>query len=242
MRVLRLFWQMCFVLTNKRFWYLIERLLEENAFNSLARISYAQCGEDLVLQTLLENKRYGTYVDVGAHDPNLISVTKAFYERGWKGINIDANPDKIELLNEFRTRDINLNYVCGEKPEYEFYLMSSSAMSTAEEEQANKLVREGRTEIVSTIRVPGITLHEVFQSFCEEGVDILNVDTEGMDLEVLKSANLESITTSKWPAWICLENTLPLSKTLKLESVTYLLSLNFDIYCVLPHALVLKRP
>ena len=242
MRFFRLLWGIRFVVTKKQFWHLIEKLLKENAFNAQVRVSYAQCGEDLVLQTLLGNKRDGFYVDIGAHDPNQISVTKAFYEIGWKGVNIDANPRKMDLLKEFRTRDFNLNYACGQKPEYEFYVMSSSAMSTAETEQATKLVQEGSVEIREIVRIPGITLHEVLQQYCNQEVDLLNVDTEGMDLEVLRSAKFESIAHAKWPAWICLENALPLSKTLKLESVTYLLSLNFEIYCVLPHSLILRRP
>ncbi len=36
-------------------------------------------------------------------------ITHSFYLKGWRGINIEPNPDKIELFQKIRTRDINLN-------------------------------------------------------------------------------------------------------------------------------------
>ena len=50
-------------------------------------ISYAPDLEDFILFFLLHDIYNGFYIDVGANDPNLLSVTKVFYERGWNGIN-----------------------------------------------------------------------------------------------------------------------------------------------------------
>lgn len=61
------------------------------------------------------DKDRGFYIDVGANDPNFISVTKAFYERGWYGINIEPLPFKFELLKKFRTRDINIQIGVGKE-------------------------------------------------------------------------------------------------------------------------------
>ena len=57
----------------------------------------------------------GFYIDVGAHDPNFISVTKAFYLKGWYGINIEPLPNLFKALQIYRRRDINLNLGIGEK-------------------------------------------------------------------------------------------------------------------------------
>ena len=54
--------------------------------------SYSQEGEDLVLRRYLEGRTSGFYVDVGAHDPKRFSNTHLFYERGWRGINIEPSP------------------------------------------------------------------------------------------------------------------------------------------------------
>ena len=70
--------------------------------------SYAQFLEDMVLYCALKDVDKGFYIDVGANDPTLFSVTKFFYDRGWRGINIEPLPDKCALLAEMRPRDINL--------------------------------------------------------------------------------------------------------------------------------------
>ena len=46
----------------------------------------------------------------GANDPNIISVTKAFYLRGWNGINIKPQGKEFDELEGIRVKDINLNY------------------------------------------------------------------------------------------------------------------------------------
>src|SRR5688572_245936 len=71
------------------------------------RVSYAQNGEDIVLARGLRHDD-GFYVDIGAFDPDRDSVTKLFYERGWRGINVDPVPEVIALFERDRPRDINV--------------------------------------------------------------------------------------------------------------------------------------
>lgn len=73
--------------------------------------SYAQEGEDMILHRIFERQSVGFYVDVGAHHPFRFSNTYLFYQKGWRGINIDAMPNSMRLFNRFRPRDINLE--CG---------------------------------------------------------------------------------------------------------------------------------
>ena len=47
-------------------------------------------------------------------------MTKAFYDRGWNGINIEPLKDKYDLLLKYRPRDINLNLGVGKKRENAF--------------------------------------------------------------------------------------------------------------------------
>ena len=79
-------------------------------------ISYAQNFEDVMLARLFPNKRDGFYVDVGAHDPNVISVTRYFYDLGWHGINIGPVPDEHAKFVRDRPRDINLQLAVGAHP------------------------------------------------------------------------------------------------------------------------------
>lgn len=54
--------------------------------------SYAQHGEDVVLNRAFKHQQNGFYVDVGAAGPVQHSVTKLFYDRGWRGITSSRYP------------------------------------------------------------------------------------------------------------------------------------------------------
>ena len=78
-----------------------------------AFVSFAQNGEDIVLWRALRHIRTGVYVDVGAADPIDDSVTKAFYERGWRGVNVEPVPAYAELLRQDRPRDLTFAEAAG---------------------------------------------------------------------------------------------------------------------------------
>ena len=72
-------------------------------------ISFSPSKEDWILYCLLKEQQNGFYIDVGANHPDWGSVTKLFYERGWRGINIEPLPEKFSCLELKRKRDIKLN-------------------------------------------------------------------------------------------------------------------------------------
>ena len=71
-------------------------------------ISYAQNFEDVMLWRALRDIPQGFYVDVGANDPVIDSVTRWFYQQGWHGINIEPVPHWHQRLQADRPLDINL--------------------------------------------------------------------------------------------------------------------------------------
>ena len=71
-------------------------------------VSYAPNGEDIVLWRALGHLTPGYFVDVGACDPVVTSITKLFSLRGWTGINIEPLPHLIDMLERDRPDDINL--------------------------------------------------------------------------------------------------------------------------------------
>ena len=100
-----------------RYWY---EVLYDRAFIK----AYAQEGEDLILYRIFEQTPPGFYVDIGAHHPCCFSSTYLFYQRGWRGINIDAMPGSMDLFRRIRPRDINLESAISEDgtPENVAYL------------------------------------------------------------------------------------------------------------------------
>ena len=62
--------------------------------------SYAQHGEDIVLERGFRRQRTGFYVDVGAAGPLQHSVTKLLYDRGWSGINIEPRLALVVIVSK----------------------------------------------------------------------------------------------------------------------------------------------
>ena len=76
-------------------------------------ISYAQNFEDVMLWRAFQHVERGFYIDVGANDPTIDSVTKAFYEVGWHGINLEPLISHHADLVRDRPNDINLICAAG---------------------------------------------------------------------------------------------------------------------------------
>src|SRR5690348_15604960 len=73
-----------------------QRLLFEHS-----SITYAQCGEDVIVGFLLGwlNISEPTYLDIGANDPIQYNNTYALYQRGFRGVCVEPNPTLFERLS-----------------------------------------------------------------------------------------------------------------------------------------------
>lgn len=153
-----------------------------------ARASFAQEGEDLLVDRILGAPACGCYVDVGAHHPFRFSNTALFYMRGWSGLNIDAAPGSMGKFARWRRRDRNLEIgVARRRGVAEFFVFSEPALSTFDAAIARLRVQEG-SELVRRVVVPCAPLSEILHEHCPSKViDFLSVDVEGHDLEVLQS-------------------------------------------------------
>jgi FkbM family methyltransferase len=152
------------------------------------RVISSQCGEDLIIESFFPAKKDGLYVDVGAHHPIKFSNTLLFYNKGWRGINIEPDPSKKWLFKIFRFRDINLNMGVGpEKTELDFYSFKTSTLSTFDKKAAEEYQKMGH-KVSKVFKIEVLPLKDVFAQHVGDGeVDILSVDVEGYDMEVLKS-------------------------------------------------------
>src|SRR5262249_16658527 len=146
-------------------------------------ISYAQRGEDVVLERLFGRQPEGSYIDVGANDPIFDSVTQHFYSKGWKGINIEPLPAPFSRLAEARPKDINLNLaVSDRKGHLVFYeLPLKNGLSTFNAEFAQKYRAEGETLVERTIAT--IPLSEICEAHLKQPIDFMKIDVEGHEYE-----------------------------------------------------------
>lgn len=175
---------------KNRFLRLLSAMLRSPGALTYAGDSYSQEGEDMILSRLLEGRRTGFYVDVGAHHPFRFSNTFRFYLRGWRGINIDPNPDTDRIFTSKRGRDINLQVGISDVPgSLAYHRFDESALNTFDPELA---ARRGATtgyRLLGTDSVPVRRLDSVLDEYLPAGVEIdfISIDAEGFDLKVLRS-------------------------------------------------------
>lgn len=170
-------------------------------------VSYAQNLEDLMLWRALSDVEHGFYIDVGANDPTVDSVTRAFYERGWTGINIEPLKIHFDDLVASRPLDINLCVAAGrETSEIEIWDFGVRGWGTADKEVIDNLSASGRKG--ASYKVPVTTLNLICAEYAPADIHFLKVDVEGLEKVVL-----EGMDFGKYRPWILVvEATKPNSK------------------------------
>jgi FkbM family methyltransferase len=166
----------------------------------VAFTSYAQNFEDVTLWRAFKLFGPGFYIDIGANHPTRDSVTRALYERGWRGINVEPVQHYYQLLCEARPDDVNLCVAVGnQESEFAFFELPDSGLSTLSSEVAQKLRAEGAPLIERTVTTRTLT------SICEEHIHgevpfhFLKIDVEGFEDQVLAGMDFR-----RWRPWIVL--------------------------------------
>ena len=160
-------------------------------------ITYAQVLEDFILYCIFYDIDKGFYIDVGANDPNKISVTKAFYLKGWYGINIEPLPKAFSDLLKYRTRDINLNYGVGQKDDIlKFYVKGVGSTLNKNFSKNSKVIN--------------IKIHPM-SKICNlyvpknKEIEFCKIDVEGYEKNVLLGYDF----VNNRPKVFCMESTIP---------------------------------
>ncbi|MEX6509199.1 FkbM family methyltransferase [Jiella sp. M17.18] len=171
-------------------------------------VSYAQNFEDVILYRALKHVWNGTYVDVGACDPTQDSVTKAFYDRGWSGFNLEPVEEFHRRLSEERPRDRNILAAAGDVAgELPCYVIDETGLSTLDPEIAKTHRAAGRQ--IRETTVPVVTLRDLLKEFSDRPIHFLKIDVEGFEDNVLAGTDLEAVR----PWILVIEATLPSQDT-----------------------------
>ncbi|MFM0595039.1 FkbM family methyltransferase [Paraburkholderia dilworthii] len=170
--------------------------------------SYAQNFEDVMLWRALAHVERGVYIDVGAQDPMIDSVSLAFHERGWRGIHVEPTPHYAELLRRQRTGDTVIQAaVCNTAGVLRFFEIPGTGISTGNADIASQHCARGFD--VHEIAVPCITLASIFEASTWPEIHWLKIDVEGLEQDVL--ASWGASTTRPWI--VVVESTLPMTQT-----------------------------
>ncbi len=148
-------------------------------------LSYAQNLEDYHLSLAFAGQTSGTYIDVGAGHPIADNVSFWFYERGWRGIAVEPQPELAALYPRLRPRDRVIRGLVGRDcGEIDFHSVDRlHGLSTTVENLAQKATAYGVG--YRTVRMPVITLAKLCETHDVGTIDFLKIDVEGAEADVL---------------------------------------------------------
>ena len=168
--------------------------------------SYAQNFEDVMLWRALGHIENGFYIDIGAQHPVVDSMSKAFYERGWRGIHVEPIPTYAKLLREDRPDEIVIEAAVSTiRGKVDF--VELGGLSTGAKKLREIYLHERNDS--KKISVEGITLDDVLANIHpNQEINWMKIDVEGMEIDVIKSWKISDAR----PWILVIESTFPNSQ------------------------------
>ena len=165
-------------------------------------LSFSQNFEDFRLSRALANIENGSYIDIGAYDPVHDSVSAHFYEKGWRGINVEPVIERFEKYASLRDEDLTLNFLIGSvEGEQVFHEILGTGLSTVDVELASKIKDYSKISRLAKV----ITLDSLFEMSPNEEIHWMKIDVEGSEEQVLNGW----VENKKRPWVIVIEATVP---------------------------------
>ncbi len=196
-------------------------------------LSFAQHREDVLLWRALRDIDPSgvAWVDVGAADPVLNSVTKWFSLQGWWGINVEPIPAQHCALVADRPGEVNLAAAVGREPG----VLALSAVSENYElstfDPSLAAFYRARGLTIETVAVPVMTLAAVFSEHLHPTGRVcgfVKIDAEGHEADVIAGADWDRDR----PWIVMVEATKPETWRPALEARDYRLALDDGINLV----------
>jgi len=179
--------------------------------NSFPNKHFAQFGEDIFVGIIFRDIKKGFYVDIGAYHPFKGSLTYNLYKKGWHGINVDLSKASIELFKIARPLDINVNCAISSEDKETYYYENAPI------NQQNSLIKKSDNQ--KKIQINSYKLETILNRNGFNKVDYINIDTEGNEMEILRSINFEKIK----PILITLEdNSFEIDSEQKMEKIEFM--------------------
>ncbi|SHI49149.1 FkbM family methyltransferase [Pollutimonas bauzanensis] len=170
-------------------------------------ISYAQNFEDVMLWRALKHIERGFYIDIGAQDPVIDSISRAFYEHGWRGIHVEPTEQYSKKLKDARPDEIVEQVAIGNgDTTLEFFEFSDTGLSTAD--AAIALQHQSAGYHASRTEVPVISMDLLLDKYSDKTIHWLKIDVEGYEKNVIESWSYSNVR----PWILIIESTKPLTQ------------------------------
>jgi FkbM family methyltransferase len=177
------------LLNKLNFFLLFDKKLSEIKSKSYSNIEFlfeskSQNGQDLFALFSNDFKSSGIFIEFGAYDGVIFSNTHLLEKHfGWNGILVDPIPSHYESMKQNRKCKLIHGAITAEHQD----------LVLIEELPASDLSKfvEKRSIFKKVHAVKAFTIQEVIdQNLPSTQVDFLSIDTEGNEIEILKSIDL----------------------------------------------------
>ncbi|MBU2992363.1 FkbM family methyltransferase [Octadecabacter sp. 1_MG-2023] len=164
----------------------------------------SQAGQDRVVDTVLEHKRGGTFVDVGGYDG--VTGSNTFFletDRGWTGALIEPVRTQIERAEVNRSCPCVEVAIAASEGEADFieitegYTQMSGLVDSYDKALLGQ-VRNDKRHKENVIKVKTITLSGILHQMDLVNPDFISLDIEGGEIECLKSFPFEKHDVKIW--------------------------------------------
>ena len=157
--------------------------------------SYSQFGQDRLIADLLNHRKGGTFLDIGAFDGETYSNSLLFERHyGWQGICVEPLPEAFDNLKKIR-KCISVNAAAGEaigKLQFEalsgYGAMLSGATSSRPAAHGARISNEQQSHGFERrmIEVDVVRAADLLRQHGMQTVDFVSIDVEGAELKCLK--------------------------------------------------------
>ena len=159
-----------------------------------------------MLYRALGHLERGFYIDIGAQHPEIDSISKAFFDRGWQGVHVEPVPHYANLLREARPGDRVIEAAVSNRVGHTTLIVfADTGLSTTVPDIAAGHVDAGVPAPEAGLKVPTVTLASIAEELGEREVHWLKIDVEGLEKEVLQGWDPASLR----PWLVVVESTLP---------------------------------
>lgn len=160
---------------------------------------YSQYAQDqFVYNNFFQGKRDGIFVDIGAHNGVTISNSKFFEDSlNWRGICIEPIPEIFEQLEKNRKAICIQGCIANKEGTAQFIRFSGgyygemfSGLSNSYSESSFEYFKQEGLKY-EMVEVQCYLLNNILEKNGLYHVDYLSIDTEGGELDILKSIDFE---------------------------------------------------
>ena len=149
-------------------------------------ISHAQNFEDIILWRALQHVNQGFYIDVGAQDPQVDSVSLLFYERGWRGVHVEPTAEFSGKLRAARPdEEVIQSAISAREGTIGFFEIEGTGLGTGDPSVVERHQAKG-WNVVET-KVPTVRLGDLLDRYGDRDIHWLKIDVEGMEKEVIET-------------------------------------------------------